>query len=235
MPFIIIPIRYGYVEKGTFIGWIAVKCNYCQTIQPHGCYDVSRHETLYSVKVMPSRRVSKRLVCSFCNETFDVPIKTLVTLDRNWTPQMTIQQLINSTNPALGVVDKGRNRSNDEIRAILTRMEEWTNYAFHNEDQVKLLLGASAIVSFIFGTLISGYLPQVDGISGFIIYGVSFALVGCIIAYFIARHYFVKQNLLKRLSQAGKDKGIRKDEFIKVLITMPRKKKQLECAVYSLI
>jgi formate hydrogenlyase subunit 6/NADH:ubiquinone oxidoreductase subunit I len=188
MAFIIIPIRYGYVERGTFIGWVAVKCNYCQTIQPHGCYDVSRHETLYSVKVMPSRRTSKRLVCSFCNESFDVPTKTSITLEQNWNPQQGIQQLVNSTNPALGVADKKLNRSNNEIKAILTRMEEWTNYAFHNENLVKILLGASAIISFVLGSFIGVYLPEIEGISSFIIYGVSFALIGCIITYFIAKH-----------------------------------------------
>lgn len=235
MAFIIIPIKYGYIEKGKFIGWLAISCSYCRTVQPAGCYDVNRQNTLYDIKVSRSRAVSKRLICSFCNEEVNLQPNTPIKLDANWNPSQGIQQLINSTNPALGIVVKARNRSANEIKAILRRIEEWTDYAFHNESKVVFLFGIVAIISFIIGSLLGGYFPQIDGIENYtIVYGVSFAVVGCIVSYFVAKYYFVRQNLLIRLSQAGVDKGISRDEFVKTLAIMPHKKKELVWAVNSL-
>jgi hypothetical protein len=235
MSVVFIPIKFGYIEQGTFIGWTVISCRFCRTAQPAFSYDITHQNTLYGMKVSNAQSYSKRLVCSFCNEEHDLFPNAPIKINQQWNFQQGFQNLVDTTKPELGFIGDRVKRSDSEVKAILRRVEDWTRYSFHNEGNIGCLFGFLALFALIIGGIIGYNIPPTESVGSFVIvFGVPFAIICCLISYFIIKHFTVRRMLLKRLSNAGNEKGISREDFVKSLKTMPNRKKELVWAVNKL-
>ena len=242
MGIILIPIRFGYKEDGQFLGWSAIQCRYCKTLQPAACFDVSRSPTIYGVKVLGKHPYSKRLVCSFCTETHDFRPETQVVIAADWKPEQGIADLASKTLPGLRVATHGKGRTEGEVMAVLNRCDEWATHAYHHKGNKGCTFGLIGVVAILVGAYIGYEISPASSPTArggehnyAVAFGVPFGLAVTFLAYLVLKQISLKRTLRKQLEEFGQRLSITKGDYQRVLHTMPRAPRRLRDAVSSLI
>lgn len=235
----VIAIRFGYKESGTFLGSVAYHCPFCQTVQAFRCFGIARAQQISGITVGSPVPYSKRLVCVFCNETMDFYLQVPLQIDPHWDPRFSLQALVNSTNPGLGVLPPKNGCSQSEVRAVLLRSDEWVRFSFHNEGNLGCLFGVIGAATLILGICIGAAIPPPSDPnhpvkSYAIIFGVPFTVVVLLVSYLLARRFLLVSRLSNRLKEFGNFFQISRSMYEEALNVIPSCPQRLKRAVSKL-
>jgi len=113
---------WGKDYEHEFKGWTAQECPRCKRVQPFLCEETFQKDQAYFI-TLATTKIAEAITCDFCGTTLALQDELPCVPD--WDPSFgTLQELVESTNPELGRVEKTGEPTDDELLAVLTAARE---------------------------------------------------------------------------------------------------------------
>ena len=142
-----IPFHFSSNQEAQPLGWLADTCSNCEEVRAFFGYRLMNTWKWLGATV-DERAVTEAVICSFCRMAFAFPAGIPLQVDTAWQEEDGLQDLVDRTNPALGIVQQRSEPSAQAVLGLLRSLEsQRPNFMELLEETSARTVGIGALLS----------------------------------------------------------------------------------------